>query len=234
MWSLHLAEIVSSAASKSLAFRHRYVYFSALVAADLSSGEGALTLETNRDDVTFRVRAFTNNRFMASYQSGKTYNFMMFIAAIDQKADGSHIFGDIDDPANIRNGRSIFTPYHHESILTDIDSIVSSFKKGESYFIGKRVTLFDSIGGRSDDGTRLEITVEPRGVFAVGTDSFAIYKNFDLFGDDRVIDEKYSEGSFHKFEFTIHYLSGEDIFDSDKVSIVAYFEDYDFAPYTKE
>ena len=231
--------IVADVASGNTDYEHDWVYVEGLVSTDLTDGGRSLLLETGNDEVLFRVSSFVKVSQLSHWVKGNRYGFILLITGI-QTSDTTGkttIFSLVDDPDNLRNGTSVLTPTTNDVIAASIDVILESFRRGESYYIGKRVGFLESVKVRNEDQTSeflgttfdsLVVYVENVPLFATGRDSFFIYPTLRLF--DAEIDAKYSKGSLHNFEVTIHYLSGQDFFNPDKVSIVGYFEDKTFLP----
>ena len=234
-----MGTIVSDVATGSTDYEHEWVYVEGLVTTDLTDGGRSLLLETGNADVLFRVSSFVKVSQLSLWTKGNKYGFILLITDI-QKSDTTGkttIFSSVDDPENLINGKSVLTPTTSDVIPTSIDVMLESFRKGESYYIGKRVTFLDSVKIRNDDeiseslGTTFDSLVvyfENVPLFATSRDTFFIYPTLRLF--DGEIDAKYSKGSFHNFEVTIHYLSGQNFFNPDKVGITGYFEDKTFLP----
>ena len=237
--SVELTTIVEDVAAGNTTFLHDWVYLEALVTSDLTDGGRSLSLETDNDNVNFRVSSFVKKSQLARWTKGNQYRFILFISDIDTNANTgiTTISSRVDDPDNIANGRSVLTPGRSKVEVASINVMLESFRQGESYYIGKRVTFLDTVKIRQDNQTaehlgttydRLVVYSENVGLFATSRDSFSIYPTIQLF--DGEIDAKYSKGSLHNFEVTIHYLSGEDFFNPNKVNIVGYFEDKTFLP----
>lgn len=235
--SVDIATIVSDVALGNTDYEHDWVYLEALVTEDLTDGGRSLLLETHNDSVRFRVSSFVKKSQLSQWTKGNSYGFILFISGIQTNDEGiTTIFSRVDDPDNIAQGRSVLTPSPSAVLASSIDVLLESFRKGESYYIGKRVAFLDSVKIRQEDQTssdgtvydRLVVYYENVSLLTAGRDSFGIYQTMQLFEGE--IDAKYTEGSFHNFEVTIHYLSGEDFFNPDKVSIVGYFEDKTFLP----
>ena len=231
--------IVSDVATGSTAYEKAWVYVEGLVTSDLTDGKHALLLETGNGSVAFRVSSFVKASQLSRWTKGNRYGFILFITSIEDvpSTGKTTIFSRVDDPDNIRTGKSLLTPTTSAVIPVSINVMLESFRRGESYYIGKRVGFLDTVKSRSDDNTfehrgttydSLVVYQEKAALFSTGRDRFSIYPTLQLFEGE--IDPKYSKGSFHNFEVTIHYLSGESFFDPDKVSIVGYFEDKTFLP----
>lgn len=237
--STELATIVEDVAADNTSFLYAWIYVRASVISDLTDGGRTLSLETDNDSVNFRVSSFVKKSQLSRWTKGNSYNFILFINAIEHKPDTgiTTIFSRVDDPDNIAVGRSVLTPTTSNVIPTSVNELLESFRKGESYYIGKRVSFLDTVKDRQDNqvfesqGTtydRLVVYSERVSLFATGRDRFSIYPTLKLF--DGEIDEEYAKGSFHNFVVTIHYLSGEDFFNPNKVRITGYFEDKTFLP----
>ena len=205
--------IVADVASGNTDYKHDWVYVEGLVTTDLTDGGRSLLLETGNDDVLFRVSSFVKVSQLSRWVKGNRYGFILFITDI-QTSDTTGkttIFSRVDDPDNLRNGKSVLTPTTNAVIATSIDVILESFRRGESYYIGKRVTFLDTVKIRQENQTaehlgttydRIVVHWEDVGLFQTGRDSFSVYPTLQLF--DGEIDAKYSKGSFHNFEVTIH------------------------------
>ena len=230
--------IVSDVATGSTDYKGDWVYVEGTVESDLTDGGRSITLETG-NDVIFRVSSFVKVSQLSRWVKGNRYGFILFISNI-QTSDTTGkttIFSRVDDPDNFRKAKSLLTPTTSDVIPTSIPVILESLRRGESYYIGKRVSFLDTVKIRNDDrtsestGTTFDSLVVHHGqatLFATSRDSFFIYATSNLFEGD--IDPKYTKGSFHVFEVTIHWVSGEDFFDVDKVRVTAYFEDKSFLP----
>ena len=233
-----MTTIVESVADGSDAYLKAWVYVQGTVIEDLTGGGRSLLLQTDNDQVKFRVSSFVKKSQLARWTKGNPYGFILLITGIQTNAEGiTTIFSRVDDPDNIKNGRSLFTPSPSPVLAADIDVMLDSLRKGESYYIGKRVSFLTSVKLRNDNSTseatgtsydNLVVYIENVPLFATGRDYVSIYQTMKLFEGN--IDAKYSKGSFHNFEVTIHYLSGENFFNPDKVSIVGYFEETTFLP----
>lgn len=237
--SVDLKTIVADVASGGTSYEDTWVYLEGLVTVDLTDGGRSLMLETGNDSVLFRVSSLVKVSQLTRWTKGNRYGFILLISDIQYNADTGimTIFSRVDDPDNIAKGKSVFTPSPSAVLAVSTDILFQGFRRGESYYIGKRVSFLATIEARSEDQTstssgavydRLSIAGENPNLFSVGRDSIGIYQTMQLFEGD--IDPKYTKGSLHHFEVTIHYLSGQDFFDEDKVSIVAYFEDKTFLP----
>ena len=237
---VELSAIVDDVVAGGTSFLHAWVYVRGLVMTDLTDGGRSLVLETSNAHVNFRVSSFVKVTQLSRYQKGTTYGFILLITGIDERADSGtwNIFSRVDTPENIAKGRSVLTPTVSDVLPTSVNEILESLRKGESYYIGKRVLFLESVKLREEDATfesrgtlydSLVVYQERVNILTAGRDTFRIYPTMALFEGD--IDAKYTEGSFHNFEVTIHYLSGESFFDPDKVGITAYFEDKTFVPW---
>ena len=237
--SVELTTIVDDVAIGSTDFLHNWVYIEASVTSDLTDNGRRLLLETNNDNVKFSISSFVKKSQLSRWTKGNSYGFILFIDAIQTNSETGviTIFSRVDDPDNIAKGRSVLTPTSLGVLATSIDVIIESFRNGESYFIGKRVGFIGTVQEREDNKTvegrvttfdSLVVYAEKRNIFTVSRDTFVIYPTMKLFEGN--IDPKYSKGSLHYFQVTIHYLSGEDFFDPNKVSITGYLEDKTFVP----
>lgn len=235
----NIETIVTDVASGSMAYEKSWVYVEGLVTSDLTDGKRALLLETGNDGVAFRVSSFVKASQLSRWTKGNRYGLILFITSIEDVASTGKttIFSRVDDPENIKKGKSLFTPTTSDVIPASIAVMLESFRRGESYYIGKRVGFLDTVKVRNDDQTSeshgttydsLVVYQEQASLFATGRDRVSIYPTLRLFNGQ--IDDKYSKGSFHNFEVTIHYFSGESFFNPEKVSIVGYFEDKTFLP----
>ena len=231
--------IVADVATGSTAYEHAWVYVEGLVTTDLTDGGRSILLETGNESVIFRVSSFVKVSQLSRWTKGNRYGFILLITNIMESdtTGKTTIFSRVDDPDNFRKAKSLLTPTTSDVIPTSIPVILESLRRGESYYLGKRVSFLDTVKLRNEDqttehlGTTYDSLVVYQGqanLFATSRDSFFIYATMELFQGD--IDPKYTKGSFHVFEVTIHYLSGEDFFDVDKVRITAYFEDKSFLP----
>ena len=230
--------IVADVATGSTDYEGAWVYVEGTVESDLTDGGRSITLETG-NDVIFRVSSFVKVSQLSRWVKGTQYGFILFISNIQtsETTGKTTIFSRVDDPDNFRKAKSLLTPTTSDVIPTSIPVILESLRRGESYYLGKRVSFLDTVKIRNEDrttestGTTYDSLVVYQGqstLFATSRDSFTIYPTMELFQGD--IDPKYTKGSFHVFEVTIHYLSGEDFFDVDKVRATAYFEDSTFLP----
>lgn len=231
--------IVSDVATGGTDYEGAWVYVEGTVKSDLTDGGRSITLETNNESVIFRVSSFVKVSQLSRWVKGNRYGFILFISNIQtsETTGKTTIFSRVDDPDNFRKAKSLLTPTTRDVIPTSIPVILESLRRGESYYLGKRVSFIDTVKVRNEDrtseslGTTYDSLVVYHGkatLFATSRDSFTIYPTMELFQGD--IDPKYTKGSFHVFEVTIHHLSGEDFFDVDKVRITAYFEDKTFLP----
>ena len=236
---VEITTIVNDVAAGNTTYERNWVYVEGLVTTDLTDGGRSLLLDTGNDIVKFRVSSFVKVSQLSQWTKGNRYGFILLITDIEQNDTTgiTTIFCRVDDPDNITNGRSVLTPTQSDVLVVSIDVLLESFRKGESYYIGKRVGFLDTVKSRQDNQTfesfgttydRLVVYTENIGLFETGRDSFSIYPTMQLF--EGVIDPKYTKGSLHNFEVTIHYLSGEDFFNPNKVNIVGYFEDKSFLP----
>ena len=221
-----MATIVNSVALGDTDYERAYVYLEAVVMEDLTDGERWITLQTENDNVEFRVFSWVKKSQLAQWTKGNRYGFILFIYSMRHETDTATIFSKVDDPDNIAKGRSVLTPTSDEVVRTSIDLLFESFRKGESYYIGKRVSFLDTVKKRRDSDSLL-VYDEEVGLFS-SKDTFSIFAEMDITKGD--IDLKYSEGSLHNFEVTIHYSSYQDFRDPSKFHIVGYFEDKTFLP----
>ena len=235
--------IVNDVAAGNTSFSHSWVYVQGLVTNDLTDGNKFLSLETSNNSVIFRVKSFVKPSQLAQWKKGNSYGFTLFISRIQHNLEEGirYIFTYVDDPDNIARGRSVLTPTKSDIIPTSIDALLESFRKGESYYIGKRVAFMGMVDRRTDnEGDPIDsenpertfdhiyIFPEKNKLFSSDRDSISIYPTMQLFEGD--LDDKFSVGSFHYFQVTIHYFSGEKSFNPDKVSITAYVEEKTFLP----
>ena len=221
-----MATIVNSVALGNTDYERAWVYLEVVVMEDLTDGERWLTLQTENDNVEFRVFSWVKKSQLAQWTKGNRYGFILFIYSMRPETDTATIFSKVDDPDNIAKGRSVLTPTSDEVLLTSINLLFESFRRGESYYIGKRVSFLDTVKRRRSSSSLL-VYDEELGLLS-SEDSFAIFAKMEDLGED--IDPKYSEGSLHNFEVTIGYHSYQDFRDPNKFHIIGFFEDKTFLP----
>ena len=74
---LEIEKIVSDVAAGNTDYKHKWIYVEGLVIRDLTDGSKTLSLETDTDDVQFRVAAFVKDAHLSRWKKGTRYGFIL-------------------------------------------------------------------------------------------------------------------------------------------------------------
>lgn len=212
--------VVASVVSGSDMYRFKAIGVSARV---LSKTEQVLSLVTGDPQVNFIVSAMVKDKHLDHFVIGNTYKLPLIITSTKKENGLTKIFAWTDTPTNIDHGTSAFTPASQAVTPVTIAAMLESFRRGESYYIGKRVSFTARVIERAPNG-RIEVYRGQSPVWSLEEDYFSIYADNDL----TATPNKYAEGSVHAFVVTIHFVSGEGYFDDTKVKIIGTLKDEGF------
>ena len=174
--------------------------------------------------VSMFVKDFHFNISSLFPDNGKPHNFILWVSSFENNKVYCRAF----DPANITSGRSAL---HGDGsvINTTVSEIVDSVKKGESYFLFKKVIItapIVDIHKRTNQttGEKYELIELIESELDIlddkETHSFRIHPTVRLWSGE--FDQDFSIGTHYKFTLIIHYLSGRDFSNPKDINVNAY------------
>lgn len=220
-----VSTVIASLKADEPTFKGAFISVSAVVDRYTEDGS-ALYLQTPNND-NWIVRMFVKDyHFDISSifaNDGTSHKFILWISDFENNT----IYARAVDPANIASGRSVLNQ-SGSTISTSVSEVIDSMKKGESFFIFKRILISATVVNLRESTIQstgqsyevLQLTENVSDLFHTKENhSFRIYPTVELWTE---FDQEFTAGVSYTFELIVHYFSGRDFFDAKDIGVVTY------------